>query len=368
MLARVPALQYRFGLNDTQLSGILLIVPVIAGAGSMLAGALIPRAGSALVLRIAQPVVCASIVGIGAARTIPVLLAAAAIFGLSIGTVDATMNAQAVTTEARYGRSLLTGFHAVWSAAGILGALWAAYSAHIGLPLVAGFGVAAAAGVALSAATGWRLFPASVEVSIEPGARTAAATAIPWRPILVIGAAVTCMYIGDSATSNWSAVYLNSGLRSSQSIAAFAYAAYQTAMVIGRGCGDLVVRRIGAVVAVRAGGVIALVGLAGVVTAPGPWFAIVAFGVAGLGLCVVVPQSFSAAGRLDPQGTGTAVARVNLFNYAGFVLGGAMIGPIATVSNLRVAFGVPLVLTLVIVATAGGFGVGSAPRPSTTPG
>jgi MFS family permease len=85
--------------------------------------------------------------------------------------------------------------------------------------------------------------------------------------------------------------------------------------------------------------------------------AIAGFAVAGLGLAVVVPTSFSAAGRLDPTGLGIAVARVNVFNYLGFVLGAVIAGAVA--SNLWIAYAVGAGLTLVILGSARGF----APAP-----
>ena len=355
LLTRVPALKAKFGLSDSELSLVLLCVPVIAGAGSLLAGALGSRFGSARVLRVAQPVVCLAIVAVGAANTLAALYAAVAVFGLSVGAVDATMNQQAVTAESRYSRNLLTGFHAVWSVAGILGALWASLSSRLGLDLLPAFAIPAAAGAVASIAGGPLLFRADVEVSAEPGAGTAAAKAVPWRPIVLIGIAVTCMYIADSGTSSWSTAYLESPLGATASVAPLAYAAYQAAMVAGRLLGDRAVGRAGAARIVRVGGVIAVAGLLGVVLAPSPAAAIIAFAVAGFGLCIVVPQSFSAAGRLDPAGTGVAVARVNLFNYLGFVLGGAIIGPVADLAGRRVAFAVPLVLAVSIIALAHSF-------------
>src|SRR5207248_556782 len=94
-----------------------------------------------------------------------------------------------------------------------------------------------------------------------------------------------------------------------------------------------------------------------VVVAPSPAYGLLGFALVGLGLCVVVPQSFSAAGALDPTGSGVAVARVNLFNYVGFVVGAILIGAVASGTSLRWAFAVPAVLTLVIVALARAFAV-----------
>ncbi len=100
---------------------------------------------------------------------------------------------------------------------------------------------------------------------------------------------------------------------------------------------------------------IATVGFAWVVLAPNQLLGLVAFGVTGVGLAVVAPQSFSAAGRLDPAGTGVAIARVNLFNYVGFIVGAALVGGLAEAANMRVAFAAPLVLAAVIILLAPGF-------------
>jgi hypothetical protein len=75
----------------------------------------------------------------------------------------------------------------------------------------------------------------------------------------------------------------------------------------------------------------------------------------GLGLCVIVPMAFSAAGALDPTGTGVVIARVNLFNYFGFVVGSALIGIIGDSVGLRAAFIVPAVLAIGIVPLATAF-------------
>jgi hypothetical protein len=77
----------------------------------------------------------------------------------------------------------------------------------------------------------------------------------------------------------------------------------------------------------------------------------------------VVPLSFSAAGRLDPAGTGVAIARVNLVNYAGFVIGAGLIGAVAELADLRWAFVVPAVLTLAIAALARSFEADARPAP-----
>ncbi|WP_106586609.1 hypothetical protein [Murinocardiopsis flavida] len=67
LVTRIPALQARFGLSEAALTALMALVPVVAGVGSVLAGRLAARFGSAAVLRTAQPLLAAAIVGVGLA-------------------------------------------------------------------------------------------------------------------------------------------------------------------------------------------------------------------------------------------------------------------------------------------------------------
>ncbi|SNR50605.1 MFS transporter [Actinomadura mexicana] len=362
LVTQVPKMQEAHRLSDATLSLVLLMVPLVAGVGSVASGALFQRLGSGPVLRVSQPAVAVTIalIGLTGDNDLALYLAVAA-FGLFVGAVDASMNAQAVAVERRYGISLITGFYAVWSVAGILGGLWASLTNKLDLSLFTGFAVAAAVGVAASLATGARLYRRAEEGDgPTAGELKAAGRSVPWRPILVVGAAMAVAYLADSAISNYGAKYLDDELSASDWVAPLGYVAYQITMVVSRAVADLAVRRSGAVTVVRIGGLVGILGMIGVVAAPNAAFAIAAFALAGLGLSVIAPVSFSAAGRVDPTGLGVAVARVNIFNYVGFVLGAAVVGAIAPLSadhGLRIAFIVPSVLILVVFATAKGFAV-----------
>ncbi|GAB3986544.1 MFS transporter [Actinoallomurus acanthiterrae] len=367
LVTRIPEIQKAHNLSDGTLALVLLAVPVVAGLGSVLAGSLMPRHGSGPVLRAAQPLVLLSIVAIGIAPGDLALYGATALFGLFVGAVDASMNAQAVTAETRYGKSLLTGFHAVWSAAGILAGLWSALANKVDMGLGTGFAIPAALGLVVSVSAGRRLYPKAMEATGPSDEQLkAAAKRVPWKPIVIIGAAVTCMYIADSATSSYSAKYLKDDLHASGFVAPLGYVAYQIFMMLSRTGADLLVRARGAAKVVAAGGLVGGVGLATAAAAPNPAVAIAGFAVAGLGLSVVVPTSFSAAGRLDPTGLGIAVSRVNVFNYAGFVLGAVVAG--AAASDLWLAYAIGAALCLVVLVTARGFEptpvAGAAPNPA----
>ncbi|MFD9940888.1 MFS transporter [Nonomuraea sp. NPDC059023] len=351
LLTQVAAIQGRHRLDEGELTLLLLIVPVLAGVGSVGAGTLAARLGSKWLLRLAQPLVAAAVVLTGLAPNVPVLLVALLLFGLGVGAVDAGMNMQGVAVERRYGRPLLNGFHCVWSVASLLGALWASAMAAV-LPLSLTMALPMVLAVAGSLIAG----PLLCTIEEEKTEQTAPAAArFPWKPIIPLCLAMAFLYVGDAAISNFSTVYMKDVLAAGASVIPLAYAAYQATTLLVRLGGDFAVRRYGPAAIVRIGGAIAALGFLGIVLAPNQPLAIVAFGLTGVGLSVVAPQSFSAAGRLDPAGTGVAIARVNLFNYVGFIVGAALVGGIADAAGMQVAFAAPLVLAAAIIALAPGF-------------
>ncbi len=294
------------------------------------------------------------------------------LFGLFLGAVDADGHEHAGRDHAEEGAlrvaSVINGFYGFWSARPGSSAGWWNACAAGKLGAVPGRGVhdrrSRRAG-----RPRWVLGPSlfGKEADVAPPSEAAAKQAgiqIPWRPIILIGVAMCCMYIGDASVSNYSSVYMSKVQHGGKALLPLAFAAYQTMMLAGRAFGDRAVRRFGAAAVVRAGAVVAGLGLLGVVLAPSPALAIAAFAVTGLGFCVVPPMCFSATSKLDPTGSGIAISRVNLFNYAGFVLGAALVGGIAGAvggpAGWRAAYAAPLVLTLVIVALAAGFEPGRA--------
>jgi MFS family permease len=358
LLTQVPTLQKKFDFTDGQLTLILLVVPVVAGVGSVLAGVLAPRIGSALVLRVAGPTVCVAMTAVGFANQRPELYAGIGLFGLGLGAVDATMNMQGVAVQHRYGRSILASFHGVWGIGGILGSLANAGAGALDVSLGPTLATIAVVGLVLALIVGPSLYQhgeAAVQLVEHPD--DAPAPKIPWAPIVLVGIAVMLMYVSDSATSNWSAKYLDDALHASKSVAPLGLAAYLACQVSGRLLADRPVRRVGPVLPVAVGGLIGAVGMTLVATAPAPAMAIAGFAIVGVGLCPVVPLSFSVAGALDPTGSGVAIARVNLFNYVGFVVGAGLIGAVNQGAGLRWAFVVPAALCLIIIVLAPSFRV-----------
>ncbi|WP_066371533.1 MFS transporter [Herbidospora mongoliensis] len=353
LLTQVAALQHKHGLTEGELTLLLLVVPVIAGVGSVLAGQVAARWGSRFMILYVQPVACVAVALTGWAANVPLLVAALVLFGLGLGGVDAGMNMQGTAVERRYARPVMTGFHALWSLAAVIGAAWASNAAGIGLDLGPVFTIAMVPAVVISlVANRWLCGPAEEHVESVSEAPT---VKIPWGPILPLCLAMAFLYVGDASVSNFGSVYFDQALGAEAWLAPWALGAYQAATFIVRIGGDAAVSRFGPATIVRVGGVVAALGFLLIVVAPGEATAIAGFALTGVGLSVVAPQSFSAAGRLDPAGTGVAIARVNMFNYVGFIVGAALVGGIGDAAGFQAAFVAPLILAAGIVVLARGF-------------
>ncbi|MEU5485916.1 MFS transporter [Streptomyces mirabilis] len=371
LVTRIPAIQDRYGVSDALLPAFLAAVPILAGVGSVTTEQLVKRIRPSRLLRWSQPVVLLALLGVGSGDRLVELAVALGAFGLAVGALDASMNMLGVSLQRAYGRSIMLGFHATYSLGGIVGASLAWVGAHWHLSLFVSYLPVvlvllpaafvgsrwyvdgdAASGLEADAGTGG-------DVDAGAGKGQAESGALVFRLLLPLCLVMTFAYIGDSTVSNWSAKYLQDVLGSSEQLATVPYNVYMVMTLVGRAVGDIGVRRFGAVAVVRLGAVVAALGFAVVAVAPGAWVGMLGFTLLGLGLCVLVPQTFAAAGRLFPGASDAAIARLNIFNYVGFLIGSPLVGALGDAWNYRGAMLVPMVLVLATLGYARSF----APEP-----
>ncbi|MDC7121450.1 MFS transporter [Cellulomonas fimi] len=363
LLTSLDQFKDRYGVDDGQITLVVLGVCALAAVGTLVADRVARgRAGSRGALATGLCVLVSAVAVVSTAPSFAVLALGFAVYGLGLGLVDAGTNMQAVSVQRVYGRSLLTGFYAAWSVGGIAGAVLVSVTAGrtpvepVAFVLWSGILVAAAAAV-LVASAGWHPGRAggaaadpTGDVSTDVGGR------VPWGPVLLLGLGVVAYYVADTAVSTWSTIYLGDVLAATARVAPLGYAAYLATTLVSRVAGDPLVRRHGRAVVVRVAAVVGAIGLTLVVVAPGTPVALLGFAVTGAGLGVIAPLCFSAAGALAPGHADAVVARLNIFNYVGAVLGGVLVGAIGSGSTLRVGFVVPVLLVVAVAVVAPRFG------------
>jgi hypothetical protein len=116
--------------------------------------------------------------------------------------------------------------------------------------------------------------------------------------------------------------------------------------------GDRVIRRLGPVRTVRLSGVCAVTGAVAVVLAPNLAVGLGGFALLGVGVAVVVPVVFAAAGRVGPHPARSIAGVAGVAYGSGLVAPGVM-GGIAAGSSLTTSFCMVAVLMAIMLLAAG---------------
>lgn len=365
---RIPWLADRLHIDPGAL-GLALIAPAIGSIATMpVAARLAHRYSGRPLTRILILAFCGAIALPALAPNLPVLFLALLVCGAAAGMADVAMNAQGVLVEQRYGRSIMSGLHGMWSVGGLVGSAFGALAAHLNVDARLHLAIVAAVLAVLGWLAGWALLDTGGESADRSatGAGPAAAAerpplfAWPSRAVLLIGLVGFCGVFAEGASGDWSAVYLKNVTGADPGLAALAYTGFASAMTAGRLAGDWVVRRIGPVACVRYGGLTACAGGVLVLLSRAPAPAVAGFALVGIGVAVVVPLVFAAAGHAEAN-PGHAIAAVATIAYGAGLAAPGIIGGIAHLFSLPVAFGVVTALCLAMALGA------SALRPHGTP-
>lgn len=344
----VPRIKESLALSDTALGIALFAFALGAIVAMPLAGQLAPRFGSGRATSLLGAAFVVALPLPAFAPGMAALCIVLFILGAANGALDVSMNGHASTIETQWRSPIMSSFHAAWSAGGLLGAATGALLQKGGVGVIGGLLLP---GVVI----GIVIVAAALLALRDLGPRAAASSsgfAWPSGGVMKLAMlAFLCMLV-EGAVADWSAVYLRSTLNQEASVAAVGYSAFALSMAACRIVGDVSVRRFGSSKVVALGGLIAVAGLALVLSLPTVLTACVGFAMVGIGLANIVPVIFSAAGRsTDTPAIGVSMAATA--GYAGFLIGPPLIGLGAGWLGLRLALCV-LVLAAAIVCLLGG--------------
>jgi MFS family permease len=335
----VPYAKARVGLNDGTLGLLLLCLGVGSIIAMPLAGALAARFGCRSVLIVSSVLICLCLPLLASVSSLSLLVATLFVFGASMGALDCTVNIQAIIVERASGKTMMSGFHGLFSLGGIIGAGGVSGLLSAGAsPLIAMWGVVAFMVIALLSAS-----PHFLTYGSESDGP---AFAVPHGVVLFIGLLCFTVFLTEGAMLDWSAVFLSSLRNVDPSYAGLGYAVFALTMTLGRFFGDAIVRRVGANRVIILGGLCATVGLALSTLIPTWEAALLGYALVGAGCSNIIPVLYSAVGRQKVMPENVAVPAITTLGYAGILAGPALIGFIAHASSLSLAFLIVAVLLL----------------------
>lgn len=343
--ARLPQIQAAYGLDEGQLGLTLLVLAIGALLAMPFTGWLIVKKSSRQIAMIGGLVFCSLIPLIGAMNEIFLLNALFLVLGLATGTMDVAMNAQAISVEKKYGKPIMSSFHAIFSAGMMVGAgsgalfIWLEASLWQHLLTVSGIAL-----LLMLWATDNLLREEKVAASSGPGFQ------LPKASLLGIGFIAFCCMLGEGAMANWSTTYMLDIAHANASFAPLGLVAFSGAMMLARFFGDAVRQRVGDRRLLIGNSILAGMGLTMLLVFPYPAVVLAGFFLVGIGLSLIVPIAYSSAGNTPDIPAGVGIGMVTTIGYSGLLLGPPVIGFLAEWQNMQIALSFTLLLFIVMTA------------------
>ena len=341
----VPFAKQRLQVDDGTLGLLLLCLGVGSIAAMLLTGVINSRHGS-------RPIILAG--GFGLAVLLPLLAMAGSpislgltllAFGAALGSLDVAMNVHAVEVERAAAKPLMSGFHALFSVGGFIGATLITFLLASNIDPIASTLIASVLMVIAMAFAAPRLLRAS-------HSENSPLIVFPHGIVLLLATLALVMFLVEAAILDWSALLVTGKGLVSEARGGLGYSIFAIAMTAGRFGGDFVSTRIGDRAILFWGGLATIGGFALVLLAAIASLAMSGFLLIGLGASNIVPVLFRRAGAQRAMPAGLAVAAITTAGYAGNLVGPAAIGFVAKAVGLPVAFWLLAALVGAVVLSA----------------
>jgi MFS family permease len=350
----IPHIKSQAGLDASGLGIALTGFAVGLLTGTRVADPLIRRWGGRRIVRGGIPAMGVGFALLPLAGDLASLTLLFVGIGLLAGLIDVAMNIEAVAVERRFERRVMSAIHGTWSVALFVGAALASAGIAAGVPIEIHLPISAAV-VVLVSSVFLRWLPTAGEATEDPIARPDEPHVGRASPTLLLLLCLVAMgsFLVEGIAVEWSAVFLRESVGAGPGAAGLGVVAFSAGMALSRFTGDRLVARFGQPVVVRVGASSAFAALVAMLLVPRLLPTVVALGIVGLGLGPVVPLAFRTAGRTRRPGHASALPLVVTAGYAGSIVGPLLVGFIADMASLRIAFLVPVVACAVSTLAAG---------------
>ncbi len=337
--SRIPEIKEKLNLNDGEFGTVLFAMPIGSLLALPIAGIVIDKFGSRIIVISACCFYLFSLPLLGLANIGWQLAIALFFFGFGGDLLNISMNVQAVGVEKAQKRSFMNFFHAVFSVGFMSGAALGGVLAKIAISPVIHLSVISLIVFGTGLACYAILLPNDEKPS-EPQPLFA----LPDKSLMTMGMICLCAMLAEGAMADWSVIYYKKILNNSTGFVTAGFTAFSVAMVVGRFLGDYVVEKIGLAKLLLINSLLLVIGMCIGLGTLSYLAVIIGFGITGLGLSTMVPLIYSEAGHSKTQSSGVALAAISTVGMFGFLCGPVLIGYISEYSNLRIALSLLVLL------------------------
>lgn len=342
---------------------VLFLIPVGKFVAIPLAGFLVSRLGSRIMVQASVFGYALSLFLIGAVSSIYALGACLFFFGVFWNMCDISLNTQGIVIERLFGRTIMASFHGGWSLAACLGAVIGFFMIMAGVPPFIHFSVSALL-ILLIILCGRRYLQddrvrqfEEVEVKEEKGQKeTPALLSFIRKPELILiqfGLAGLFGLIVESAMFDWSGLYFESVLQVPKSLQ-IGFLVFMVMMTVGRFLANWAYGRLGKQRVLQLAGAFIFIGFFVSALLGGVFDNMIlkvvvnslGFMLVGLGISCVVPTIYSLVGAKSHTPVGIALTILSSISFVGSLVAPVLIGAISKAFDLEYAYLVVGVLGL----------------------
>ena len=362
--SRIPDVKAMFDVYDVFYWGLVLfLIPVGKFVAIPLAGFLVSRLGSRIMVQASVFGYALSLFLIGAVSSIYALGACLFFFGVFWNMCDISLNTQGIVIERLFGRTIMASFHGGWSLAACLGAVIGVFMIMAGVPPFIHFSVSALL-ILLIILCGRRYLQddrvrqfEEVEVKEEKGQKeTPALLSFIRKPELILiqfGLAGLFGLIVESAMFDWSGLYFESVLQVPKSLQ-IGFLVFMVMMTVGRFLANWAYGRLGKQRVLQLAGAFIFIGFFVSALLGGVFDNMIlkvvvnslGFMLVGLGISCVVPTIYSLVGAKSHTPVGIALTILSSISFVGSLVAPVLIGAISKAFDLEYAYLVVGVLGL----------------------
>ena len=360
--SRIPDIKEFFTVNDALYWGIVLfMIPVGKFVAIPLAGYLVSKLGSRIMVQISIMGYALSLFAIGTALNIYMLGAFLFCFGVFWNLCDISLNTQGIGIERLCGRTIMASFHGGWSLAACMGAL-------IGFIMIVSdvtpfwhFTLIAVLILLLTMVNRKYLQEDIVvaDVKEEPAADKSEKWQYIRKPemlLIKLGLVGLFALVVESAMFDWSGVYFESVLQVPKSLQ-IGFLVFMVMMTVGRFLANYAYRICGKQRVLQLSGAFIFIGFF-ISALLGSSFDSMAlkviansfgFMLVGLGISSLVPTIYSLVGAKSKTPVGIALTILSSISFIGSLIAPLLIGAISQAFNMEYAYMVVGLLGLCIL-------------------
>lgn len=368
LLARLPDLQQKFGLNEGQLSLLLVAMSLGVLIGLTFSIAVIERIGprATAFVSVFGASVCYALI-----PWMPSAPLAAPFFffaGVLSGGLEVSLNVEADRHEALLGRRIMSRAHGMWSLGIFVTALIAATVRQAAISPELHLFTVSVVVMILGGIIFYGIESAPKRTDGHAGdAQHVAFPTVGLLPLCLIGAAPL---LAEGASIDWSAIYMRDVFAVEPFVGGLSVTIFSLVMAIARLTMDPVVDRYSPRGVAGALLSIAIMGLIMIAVAPHPYVALFGFALAGVGCSSIYPLAISEAARRTDRPASVNVAAIGQTTFVVFFAGPPLLGFVAEHFGIRFSYWVVVPLLLMALLSTKALSltpkhVVSEPEPTT---